>query len=63
MWNLISERLETVLVSVQGNCMVCAKHTIGIEIILDAPDGTSRFQGSSAGSFRFVWNSANLDAR
>ena len=23
-------------------CMVCAKHTIGLEIILDAPDGTTR---------------------
>ena len=21
-------------------CMVCAEHTIGLEIILDAPDGT-----------------------
>jgi hypothetical protein len=29
-----------VLVSVQDRCMVCAKHTIGLEIILDAPDGT-----------------------
>jgi hypothetical protein len=25
-------------VSVQDNCMVCAKHTIGSEIILHAPD-------------------------
>jgi hypothetical protein len=24
----------------QNRCMVCAKHTIGSEIILDAPDGT-----------------------
>ena len=23
-------------------CIVCAKHTIGSEIILDAPDGTPR---------------------
>ena len=23
-------------------CMVCAKHTIGSKIILDAPDGTPR---------------------
>ena len=22
-------------------CMVCAEHTIGSEIVLDAPDGTS----------------------
>ena len=25
MWNLVSVRLETVLVSVQNRCMVCAK--------------------------------------
>ena len=36
LWNLISVRLETVLVSVQDRCMVCAKRTIGLEIILDA---------------------------
>jgi hypothetical protein len=29
----------TVLVSVQGRCTVCAKRTIGSEIILDTPDG------------------------
>jgi hypothetical protein len=34
--------LETVLVSVQDRCMVCANRTIGLEIILDAPDGTPR---------------------
>jgi hypothetical protein len=41
MWNLVSVRLETVLVSVLDRCMVCAKRTIGSEIILDAPDSTS----------------------
>ena len=34
--------IETVLVSVQDWCMVCAKHTIGSEIILDVLDGTTR---------------------
>ena len=34
--------LETVLVFVQDRCMVCAKRTIGSEIILEAPDGTPR---------------------
>ena len=29
--------LEMVLVSVQDRCMVCAKRTIGPEIVLDAP--------------------------
>ena len=40
MWNLISVRLEMVLVLVQDRCMVCAKRAIGSEIILDTPDGT-----------------------
>jgi hypothetical protein len=42
MWNLILVHLETVLVSVQYRCTVCAKCTIGSKIILDAPDGTPR---------------------
>jgi hypothetical protein len=31
---------RTVLVSVQDRCMVCAKQTIGSEIILDTHDST-----------------------
>jgi hypothetical protein len=31
-----------VLVSVQDRCTVCTEHTIGIEIVLDALDGTPR---------------------
>jgi hypothetical protein len=42
MWNLVSVCLETVLVSLQYRCTVCAKRTIGSEIILDAPDHTPR---------------------
>jgi hypothetical protein len=42
MWNLGSVRLETVLVSVQDRCMVCAEHTTGSEIVLDAHDETAR---------------------
>ena len=41
-WNLVSVRLETVLVWVQDSCTVCTKRTKGLEIILDAPNGTSR---------------------
>jgi hypothetical protein len=40
--NLILVCLETVLVSVQDSCTACTEHFIGIEIILDALDGTSR---------------------
>jgi hypothetical protein len=38
--NLASVRLDIVLVSVPDRCIVCARHTIGLEIIFDAPDGT-----------------------
>jgi hypothetical protein len=55
MWNLISVHLDTMLVSVEDGCMVCAKRAIGSEIVLDAPDGTPRWRGSSGCSLRFVW--------
>ena len=46
-----SLRLEMVLVLVQDWCTVCAKHTIGTEIVLDALDGTPRCRDSSGSSF------------
>jgi hypothetical protein len=42
MLNLVSVRLEMVLVLVQDRFMIYAKCTIGSEIILDAPHGTPR---------------------
>jgi hypothetical protein len=41
-WNLVLVRLEVVLASVQDRCTFCPEHTISIEIILDALDGTPR---------------------
>ena len=41
-WKLVSVRLEIVLILTQDRCMVCVEHTIGYEIVLDAPDGTPR---------------------
>jgi hypothetical protein len=38
MLNLILVHLEMVLASVQDRCTVSAKRTMGLEIILDAPD-------------------------
>ena len=37
-----SVRLEMVFVLVQDRCTVYAEHSIGSEIVLDAPDGTLR---------------------
>jgi hypothetical protein len=44
-------------------CMVCAKHTIGSEIILDAPDGTLGDEAQVDARFILFGDSANLDAR
>jgi hypothetical protein len=55
MWNLISVHLEIMLVSRQHRCMVCTEHTIGSVIVLDAPIGTTRRQGSGGSSFWSVW--------
>jgi hypothetical protein len=63
MWNLISFRLEMVLVSVQDRCTVCANHTIGLEIILKAPDGAPRSVAQLEARFGRFRDSANLDAR
>ena len=52
MWNLVSIRLEIVLVLVQDRCTVCAECTIGMEIVLDALDGTPWFW--------VVWNLVSI---
>ena len=42
MSNLVSICLETVLVSVQDRCTICAKRSVGLGIVLDTPNGTPR---------------------
>ena len=39
---LVSVYLVIVLVLTQDRCTVCAERTIGLEIVLDIPDGTPR---------------------
>jgi hypothetical protein len=63
MWNLVSVSLEAVLVSVQDSFMVCAMHTTGSEIILDAHDGTASDLGHVESRFCLIVASANLEAR
>jgi hypothetical protein len=41
-WKLDSFRLDIVLILTLDRCMVCAERTIGLEIILDAPNVTPR---------------------
>jgi hypothetical protein len=52
MWNLTSFYSEIVSVFVQYRCTFCAKHTISSKIILDAPDCSLTWQGSSESSVR-----------
>ena len=58
-----SVRLEMVLVLVQDRCTVCAKRTIGSDIILDAPDGTPRGRGSCGISFGLFGDGVSVDVR
>jgi hypothetical protein len=41
-WMLVLVRLDIVLTLTQDKCTVCAQHSIGLEIISDAPDGSPR---------------------
>jgi hypothetical protein len=41
-WMLDSINLEIVIILTQDRCTVCAKHSTGSKIILDALDGTTR---------------------
>ena len=63
MWNLVSVRLEIVLVSAPGRCMVCAKRTIGSEIILDASMVLLGDKAQVQARFSPFAGSVNLDAR
>jgi hypothetical protein len=40
MWNLVLVHSEKLLFLVQDRCTICAKHTVGSEIVLDTADGT-----------------------
>ena len=63
MWYLVFICLETVLASVQDRCTVCAEHTIGSEIILDAPDGTPRCVGHVESCFGLFGDGVSVGAR
>ena len=61
-WNLISVHLDIVLVLVQDSCTVCAKRTIGSEIILDTPDGTPSDMAQVEACFSSFGGRVNIDA-
>ena len=52
--------IEIVLILTQDRCMVCVEHTIGSDIVLDAPDGTPRRRGSCGISFQSDWRQCSF---
>jgi hypothetical protein len=58
MWNLVSVHLATMLVLVQDGCMICAKHTIGSEIMVLLHD-----EAQVEAHFDLFGDSANFDAK
>ena len=63
MWNLVSIRLEIVLVLVQDRCMVCAECTIGSELVLDTPNGLLGDVGHVEPRFSPFRDSVSVGAR
>ena len=63
MLNHVLVRLEMVLVSVQDRCMVCAKRTIGLEIILDALMVLLGDEAQVEARFGLFGDSVSLSAR
>jgi hypothetical protein len=47
----------------KDRCTVCAKHTIGAEIILHAPNGILGDEAQVEACFSLFRDSANLDTR
>jgi hypothetical protein len=53
-WKLGTVHLEIVLLLMHDWCTVCVEHSVGSEIVLEAPDGTPRLRGSCGILFRSV---------
>ena len=63
MWNLVSIRLEIVLVLVQDRCTVYARRTMGSKIILDTMMVLLCIEAQVDARFGLFGDSAKLDAR
>ena len=62
-WELVSFRLEIVLVSVQDRRTVCAKRTMGLDIVFNAPMALLGDKAQVEARFSPCGDSANLDTR
>ena len=63
LWNLVLVHLEIVLVSVQDRCTVCAKRTIGLDIIFTTSMVLLGEEAQVEARFSPCGDSGNLDAR
>ena len=63
LWKLVSVCLEIVLVSVQDWCTVCAKRTIGLDVVLNTPMVLLGDEVQVGARFSPFGDSVNLDAR
>ena len=63
MWNLVSDHLKIVLVSVEDRCMVSTKRYIGSDIVFNAPMVLLGDEAQVEAPFSPFGDSANLDAR
>jgi hypothetical protein len=62
-WKVILVHLEIVLISVQDRCMICAEHTIGLEIILTHPMVLQGDVGQVEACFGPFGDTVNLGTR
>jgi len=62
-WNLVSIRLEIVLVLVQDRCTLYARRTMGSKIILDTMMVLLCIEAQVDARFGLFGDSAKLDAR
>ena len=63
LWNLVLDHLEIVLVSVEDRCTVCAKRTIGLDVVFNASMVLLGDEAQLEACFSPCGDSANLDAR
>ena len=62
-WKLVLVHLEIVLILTQDLCTVCAERTIGLEIVLDAPDELLANMGHVESSFGPFGDGVSVDVR
>ena len=63
LWNLVLVHLEIVLVSVQDRCTVCAKRTIGLDIVFSTSMVLLGDEAQVEARFSPCGGRGNLDAR